>query len=129
MQMDYTAHSDIQDSSWDRRPDFTILRASASINFSREALKEACAPWLGANFQDNQYEFVGPETGLAKNWGIKVRGNPRIAKRNRDRAHNLLNNNGDWIHLYIRTPAGERTRLFVNFDKSAKQVKIEILSK
>eukprot|EP00973_Karenia_brevis_P095812 12429207-Karenia_brevis.AAC.1 len=78
LQMDYTTQHESPDSSWDRRPDLTVLRASAIINFSRDALKEACAPWLGANFQDNQYDFIGPETGIAKNWGIKFRGNPSI---------------------------------------------------
>eukprot|EP00973_Karenia_brevis_P013347 1812745-Karenia_brevis.AAC.1 len=78
VQVDYNSHTDnTVDPAWDRKPDFTVLRASAAINFSKDALKAACAGWL-TEFQDNQYEFLGPHDSIAKNWGIKFRGNERI---------------------------------------------------
>eukprot|EP00973_Karenia_brevis_P058394 8132120-Karenia_brevis.AAC.1 len=62
--------------------------------------------------------------------GIRFKANTiKAAERKRDRAWQWIRNGGQWRELFITTPSDEKVRLYINFDKSDKQIRTETLTK
>eukprot|EP00973_Karenia_brevis_P016393 2245804-Karenia_brevis.AAC.1 len=52
------------DPSYDRAPNFAILRLNTRTECSKSAVQEAAKGWLEGRMQPTQYQIQGPDTGM-----------------------------------------------------------------
>eukprot|EP00973_Karenia_brevis_P026490 3655847-Karenia_brevis.AAC.1 len=69
------------------------------------------------------------ENKVAKNFVIAFKGEPGLAARRAEKFFNLCKNGKEWRSLWVETPSKEFSRMYLQPDKSAKQIRKEICTR
>eukprot|EP00973_Karenia_brevis_P039626 5473268-Karenia_brevis.AAC.1 len=109
----------IQDPSYDRAPNWGMLRLGSAKPVDKQAIQDMCDAWLGSSLAENSWKLEGPPSGTK--FSIVFVGPTGTPPRLASKANSILRRgDGSWQALY----AGEE-RIFVNRDASPKQGRIQ----
>ena len=108
--------------AFDSKPDPELLRISARAMVSAAAIEKLLAPLLvQGEVPEDSVVLGGPKVG--KNFVLRFSGPGGAGPRRIGKLLDVLRSNTE--KLAITTPLGEQVDIFINTDKSRKQLKLE----
>ena len=115
--------------SFDRKPNTSIIKINAKTNVAKEAVGQALAS-IVANLGMERDCFVLKGDSVSRWFTAYLKGTPEIATRN---ARSILDaqrtEDGGWERVLVTNPASGIVQIYLGPDKSAKQIKTEVLTK
>ena len=121
-----------QELEWSSSPNAAILRVHSHNLLATAVVRES----LAAQFSNaglalnSDYEVAGSELQLSQNWVVSFFGLAGVASRRCKSAHlSMRLGPRNWTQLFVLSPTGVSTQLYVSPDKNREQITTEILTK
>ena len=111
-------------------PDPAILQVHVQmVVVQKSVVMEACRTWLAQDFQEDQWELVGPVEG--KRFSVRFKALPKTAQSQAKKAIDILRPKaaGDpWVDVCVAS-GGQSHKLFVNPDASPQQQRLQAIQR
>ena len=113
---------------FDRQTDLTIVRARILDAVTPAAARAAvCGIMEEMNLKDDEMKIEGKD--LDKGFTFRFAGCTATAARRARKFMQLQRDGGEWRDLVAKTPDGSETKMYLDVDKSKKQIKMEMMSR
>ena len=121
----------LEDVTWDRDPDPTILRINTQSHVLKADLQAELEDNWNRDLEPTDWVLLGTETGASQRWVLRFRGPcPRSAARKAAKAFGLQKDaEGAWEDIHCKTPTGQLAKVYISKDKSPKAQKLEMHTK
>ena len=113
---------------FDRQTDLTIVRARILDAVTPAAARAAvCGIMEEMNLKGDEMKIEGKD--LDKGFTFRFAGCTATAARRARKFMQLQRDGGEWRDLVAKTPDGSETKMYLDVDKSKKQIKMEMMSR
>ena len=119
---------DREDMDFTRDPDPTIVKVRATEKVSPEAIGDALKVVFDEmGLDDSNFHVEGRD--LDKSFNIQFHGTGNLAIRRVAKFLSLQKSEGEWRTFTAKMPDGQPTRIYVDSDKSPRQIRKDILTR
>ena len=121
----------VHNDEFDRTPDLTLIKCNSVDTITKLAFIEATAGWLSKlgldNTDDKYWSISGKDED--KYFNIRFKGATNIAAVHVANATRYLRQDGRYIDINADMPNGNKSRIYINLDKSPRQARVETLTR
>ena len=118
----------VDDPSYARPPNRTILRLGTQENTKITAVRDVCKTWLESTVAANLWSISGPDVGT--DWTLSFLATPSAATTYASKARSpLIIGRGQWRKIWVTAESGEEGQLYISEDLLPKVARAQTATK